>query len=97
MDTVTLHDRTYHILEESKPYFLGRWFEKEIDGIPHMLATTDGAQIYFLVEGCTSFDLHFTDITHNHRVDITSQTAGTGAAFPILPPYLAVLMWQRTA
>ena len=39
----------------------------------------------------------FTDITHNHRVDITSQTAGTGAAFPILPPYLAVLMWQRTA
>ena len=64
MNTDTVNDRTYHILEESKPYFLGRWFEKEIDGVPHMLTTTDGAQVYFMTEGCTSFDLHFTDITH---------------------------------
>ena len=38
-----------------------------------------------------------TDITHTHRVDITSQTAGSGQAFSILPPYLAVCMWRRTA
>ena len=37
-----------------------------------------------------------TDITHIHRVDITSQTAGSGQAFSILPPYLAVYMWRRT-
>ena len=64
MNTYTVNDRTYDILEESTPYFLGRWFEKEIDGVPHMLTTTDGAQVYFLMEGCTSFDLHFTDITN---------------------------------
>ena len=28
MSTVTVHNCTYEILEESTPYFLGRWFEK---------------------------------------------------------------------
>ena len=64
MHTFTVGDRTYEILEESRPYFLGRWFEKEVDGIPHMATTTDGAQVYFLTEGCTSVRLEFTDITH---------------------------------
>ncbi len=49
--------------------------------------------------GTGSRDLYtaYTDITHIHRVDITSQTAGSGQAFSILPPYLAVYMWRRTA
>lgn len=64
MDMYIVNNRTYEILEEFKPYFLGRWFEKEVEGVPHMATTTDGAQIYFMTEGCTSFDLHFTDITH---------------------------------
>ena len=63
-ELLTVAGREYELLSENRPYFLGRWFEKEIDGIPHMLTTTDGAQVYFLVEGCTSFDLHFTEITH---------------------------------
>lgn len=64
MDTYIVNNRTYEILEESKPYFLGRWFEKEVEGTPHMATTTDGAQIYFMTEGCTSVNLNFTDITH---------------------------------
>ena len=49
--------------------------------------------------GSGSRDLYtdHTDITHIHRVDITSQTAGSGQAFSLLPPYMAVYMWRRTA
>ena len=48
--------------------------------------------------GTGSRDLYtdHTDITHIHRVDITSQTTGSGTAFSIMPPYLAVNMWRRT-
>ncbi len=63
MPTVTVNDRVYQLLEESKPYFLGRWFEKEVDGTPHMVTTTDGAKIYFLIEGAESFTVYFTVIT----------------------------------
>ena len=63
MPTVTVHNRVYQLLEESKPYFLGRWFEKEVDGIPHTVTTTDGAKIYFLTEGAASFTVDFTVIT----------------------------------
>ena len=61
---ISVAGRQYERLSQDQPYFLGRWFEKEVDGILHMTTTTDGALIYFLLEGCTSFDLHFTDITH---------------------------------
>ena len=47
--------------------------------------------------GSRSLSTDFTDITHNHRVDITSQTTGSGAAISMLPPYMAVNMWRRTA
>ena len=33
--------------------------------------------------------------SHNHRVDLLAQAAGAGEAFSILPPYLAVYVWQR--
>ena len=49
--------------------------------------------------GSGSRDLYtsHTDITHNHRVDITSQSTGGNTEMPIMPPYLAVYMWKRTA
>lgn len=49
--------------------------------------------------GSGSRDLYtdHTDITHNHRVDITSQSTGSGTSFSLMPPYLAVYMWRRTA
>ena len=44
-------------------YFSGRWFEKEIEGELHHVTVTDGAQIFFMTEGCTTVDLIFTVIT----------------------------------
>ncbi len=64
MKTLTVHNRSYEILQEDRPCFLGRWFEKDIDGTPHEVTVTDGAQVYFLVENAPFFRVEFTDITH---------------------------------
>ena len=34
-------------------------------------------------------------INHDHTVDMDSQPTGGGQPFDILPPYLAVYVWQR--
>lgn len=48
--------------------------------------------------GTDSRDLttDYVDITHNHYVDITSQSTGGSSAMSIMPPYLAVYVWKRT-
>lgn len=38
-----------------------------------------------------------SDGDHTHDVTGSTGSAGSGTAFSILPPYLAVYMWQRTA
>ena len=53
----------FELTEEREPYFMGRWFEKEIDGVSHMVTTTDGSLLYFATYGATSFDVNFTLIT----------------------------------
>ena len=83
MSTVTVHNRTYEILEESKPCFLGRWFEKEVDGTPHMATTTDGAKIYFLIEGAESFTVDFTVIT---RITTPMFAVSVDGAEPVRKP-----------
>ena len=83
MSTVTVHNRTYEILEESKPYFFGRWFEKEVDGIPHTVTTTDGAKIYFLTEGAESFTVNFTVIT---RITTPMFAVSVDGADPVRRP-----------
>ncbi|MBP3667867.1 MAG: SGNH/GDSL hydrolase family protein [Clostridia bacterium] len=83
MNTYTVNNRTYEILEESKPYFLGRWFEKEVEGIPHMATTTDGAQIYFLIEGAESFTVNFTVIT---RITTPMFAVSVDGAEPVRRP-----------
>lgn len=35
--------------------------------------------------------------SHNHSIDITSASVGSGAAVETMPPYLAVYAWRRTA
>ncbi len=61
LDTVTYRD--FVLTGEEAPYYMGRWFDKDIDGIPHKVTLTDGAHLYFMVEKATSFDVTFTVIT----------------------------------
>ena len=61
LDTVTY--RNFVLTGEEAPYYMGRWFDKEIDGISHKVTLTDGAHLYFMVENATSFDVAFTVIT----------------------------------
>ncbi len=58
LKTVEYHD--FELTEADKPYFVGRWFEKEIDGAAHMVTVTDGSLLCFLVEGAESFNVNFT-------------------------------------
>lgn len=61
LDTVTY--RNFVLTGEEAPYYMGRWFDKDIDGTPHKITLTDGAHLYFMVENATSFDVTFTVIT----------------------------------
>lgn len=61
LSTVTY--RNFVLTGESEPYYIGRWFDKEIDGIPHKVTLTDGAYLCFLIEGAAFFDVNFTVIT----------------------------------
>ncbi len=61
LDTVTY--KTFELTGEGSPYYIGRWFEKEVQNAPHMVTTTDGAHLYFLVEGATEISVNFTVIT----------------------------------
>ena len=53
----------YQLLDQTTPYFVGRWFEKEIDGVSHMVTVTDGSSCYFMVEDATELNVAFTVIT----------------------------------
>ena len=59
----TVDYNNFEVTEADKPYFMGRWFEKEINGEAHMVTVTDGSLFYFLVEGAESVDVNFTKIT----------------------------------
>lgn len=61
LSSVSYHD--YEMTGENAPYFMGRWFEKELDGVSHMVTLTDGSALYFMIHGATSFDVNFTVIT----------------------------------
>ena len=61
LDTVTYRD--FVLTGEESPFYMGRWFDKEIEGANHQVTLTDGAHLYFLIENATSFDVTFTVIT----------------------------------
>ena len=61
LDTVTYRD--FILTGEDEPYYMGRWFDKEIEGTTHKVTLTDGAHLYFLIENAASFDVIFTVIT----------------------------------
>ena len=59
----TVTYRNFVLTGEETPYFVGRWFDKEIQKETHKVTLTDGAHLYFLIENATSFDVNFTVIT----------------------------------
>ena len=61
LSTVTY--RNFVLTGENEPFYMGRWFDKDIEGNPHKVTLTDGAHLYFLIENAASFDVTFTVIT----------------------------------
>ena len=61
LSTVTYRD--FILTGEDEPFYMGRWFDKDIEGNPHKVTLTDGAHLYFLIENAASFDVTFTVIT----------------------------------
>ncbi len=55
----------YTILDSATPGFVGRWFERKINGTNHMVTLNDGSSFYFLTDGADSFDVNFTLVTAN--------------------------------
>ena len=55
--------RKFVLTGENEPYYIGRWFDKEIGGVSHKVTLTDGAYLCFLIENAESFDVNFTVIT----------------------------------
>ncbi len=53
----------YELTGSEEPYFVGRWFDKDINGEPHKVTVTSGSTAYFMVYGTASFDVDFTLIT----------------------------------
>lgn len=71
-------------------------------GIPNIKTGQSGeygayAETWGYGSGSRDLNTNYVDITHIHYVDVTSQTTGSGKAFSLMPPYLAVYMWRRTA
>ena len=71
-------------------------------GIPNIRNGQSGeygayAETWGYGSGSRDLTTDYVDITHIHYVDVTSQTTGSGKSFSLLPPYMAVYMWRRTA
>lgn len=50
-------------LAEGEVSYVGRWFEEEIGGVPHMVTVNDGSQMFFMTEGASAAEIEFTVIT----------------------------------
>lgn len=60
LDTVSYLD--FELTGEASPYFVGRWFEKTLDGVAHTVTLSDGSHLYFMVDGADSVFVNFTEI-----------------------------------
>lgn len=71
--------------------------------ILHSTGTSGASQIFsgqLTSDGSHSHTLSGSSgagASHNHTISGSTASTGTGSAFNILPPYLAVYIWQRTA
>ena len=56
-------DYPSYSLASGKYTTLGRWFEKEIDGVSHNVTVTAGSELYFMTRNAGTFTVDFTVIT----------------------------------
>ena len=64
-DLAYLNSVTYMNFEltgNKAPYYVGRWFEKVINGRIHTVTTTDGSLLYMMVDGADWVTVNFTFI-----------------------------------
>lgn len=52
----------FELGEQDSPTFVGRWFEKKINGTSHMVTLNDGSALYFMTDGAKTVDITFTNI-----------------------------------
>lgn len=50
----------FELTESNEPYYLGRWFNKEINGESNKVTLTAGSCIYLLTDNCISLEIDFT-------------------------------------
>ena len=47
---------------EDAPYFMGRWYDKELVGKPHKVTTNSGSSLYFMTNKTTRIKVNFTPL-----------------------------------
>ena len=52
----------FELGKQDSPTFVGRWFEKKINGTSHMVTLNDGSALYFMTDGAKTVDVIFTNI-----------------------------------
>ena len=52
----------FELGKQDSPTFVGRWFEKKINNVSHMVTLNDGSALYFMTDGAKSVDVVFTNI-----------------------------------
>ncbi len=60
LKTVTYHN--FELTGENAPYFVGRWFDRTVDGITYRATSTNGSMIYFMTENTTTVNINFTPL-----------------------------------
>jgi lysophospholipase L1-like esterase len=53
----------FELTGDNKPFFIGRWFDKDINGVPHKVSLNTGAAVYLMTKGATKLYVNFTQIT----------------------------------
>ncbi len=53
----------YALTGDDQPGFTGRWYVRDVDGVPHHISANQGSNLYFLVNNANFMRIHFTCIT----------------------------------
>ena len=53
----------FELTGDNSPFYFGRWFEQTRGANTYQVSVTAGSTIYFLIQGATSFDVNFVEVT----------------------------------